>query len=214
MAYTAGNLHLRAGAPGDLSYNYDAGSDSLATVIAAGYFNNADDDLNLTADDLVWVQANDGNMWLRVSSIDSGSAVTTQFAGGNLPVRAAATGTVAERATLEVGYTEIGSATTGGDCTASRYILPTPYAGAEIKVSRSDSGTLARHFDAGGSATGETGVTYNAQGERRIELKREGEGFHVVGISASRWQIQNLNFHATGASASAGAGASAVLPGT
>ena len=71
MAYTAGNLHLRAGAPGDLTYTYDAASDTMATVITSGYFNNTDDDLNLVADDLIFCQCTDGNMWLRVSAVSS-----------------------------------------------------------------------------------------------------------------------------------------------
>src|SRR5574341_936395 len=47
MAFTAANLHLQPGAVGDMQYIYDAGSDTLATVIAAGYFNNTDDSINL-----------------------------------------------------------------------------------------------------------------------------------------------------------------------
>ena len=213
MAYTAGNLHLRAGAPGDLTYTYDAGADTLATALTAGYFNNTDDSLVLTVDDLIFIQATDGNCWARVGSPSSG-AVTLQFAGGNLPIQTAATGTVGARASLLVGFYEIGSATGAGDCTASRYVLPTPYPGAEVQVRRTDSGTIARVFDAGGSATGETGVTFDGVGNRRITLKREGEGFHVVGSGTSRWRIKALDFNATGASASAGAGASAVLTGT
>lgn len=211
MAFNSANLHLRAGAPGDLFYTYDAGTDTLANVIDAGYFNNTDDNLNLTAEDLIFCQCSDGNMWLRVSSISSGS-VTCQFAGGNLPIETPATGTAAANATLEVGFYEIGSATGAGDCTASRYVLPTPYPGAEVRVLRTDSGTVARHFDAGGS--GATSVVYDNVGNRRIRLVREGEGFHVVGTSSTRWRILSLNFNATGASASAGAGASAVLAGT
>jgi len=45
-------------------------------------------------------------------------------------------------------------------------------------------------------------------------MRFEGEGFHVVGSSTSRWRIMALEFTATGASGSAGAGASAVLAGT
>src|SRR5688572_17383238 len=92
MAYTAGALHLRPGAPGEYSYSYDAGSDSMATVAAAGYFNNTDDSLNLVAEDLIKCQCVDGNMVLKVASISSG-AVTCQHAGGNLPIATHATGT-------------------------------------------------------------------------------------------------------------------------
>lgn len=213
MAYTAGNLHLRAGAPGDLTYTHDAGSDSMATVLTAGYFNNSDDDLNLTVDDLIWSQCSDGNFWHRVSAISSGS-VTTQFAGGNLPIRTPATGTAVARASMEVGYYEVGSATAAGDCTASRYVLPAPYPGAEVQVRRTDSGTLVRHFDAGGSdtAAGETGPVFDGVGNRRIALFREGDGFHVVASSTTRWNLRGMDFRT--ASDTSVTGASTFLIGT
>lgn len=204
MAYTAGNLHLRAGAPGDLTYTYDAGSDTMATVAAAGYFNNSDDDLNLVADDLIWCQCTDGNMWLRVGSVSSGS-VTTQFAGGNLPIETAATGTEAALSdTLGVGFMEVGTSIS----TATRYVLPTPYPGAEFIARKVDSGTQLFEFDAGGS--GATGITYDSVGNRRITLQSEGEGFHVIGSSTTRWRLYSLGMDASAVSG----GGSRVLSGT
>src|SRR3990167_9034384 len=130
MAFDVANLHLQPGAVGDMHYIYDAGSDTMATVIASGYFNNTDDATNLQAEDLIWCQCGDGNMFLRVSSVSSG-LVTTQFAGGNLPIGTPGTGTAAEVASMAIpGYYEIGSTIS----TASRYVLPTPYPGAEITV--------------------------------------------------------------------------------
>lgn len=198
MAYTAGNLHLVATAPGDCSYTYDAGSDTMATVAAAGYFNNSDDNLNLTVDDRVWCQCSDGNMWLRVASISSG-AVTMHFAGGNLPIQTPATGTAAAHgADMAVGFYEIGTSI----ATASRLILPTPYPGAEVRVLKVDSGTFIHFIDAGGSETGgATGVTYDSVGNRRFTVRMEGEGFHVVGSSTSRWRIMDMTWHGTGGSA-------------
>jgi hypothetical protein len=195
MAYTAGNLHLRAGAPGDLTYTYDAGSDAMATVAAAGYFNNTDDDLALVADDLIWCQCTDGNLWLRVSAVSSGS-VTTQFAGGNLPLQTFATGTaVALGAEMAVGYYEIGTSI----ATATRLALATPYPGAEVKVLKVDSGTQVFEIEAG--ASGATAVVYDSVGNRQFTLRMEGESFHVVGSSTSRWRIQNMNWKGTGGSA-------------
>lgn len=207
MAFTAANLHLLAGAPGDLSYTYDAGADTMATVAAAGYFNNTDDNLNLTADDRIWCQCADGNMTLRVSAISSGS-VTCQFAGGNLPIQTFSTGTAAALNTFSVGFYEVGTSI----ATASRNVLPTPYPGAEVQVRKVDSGTQVFSFDAGGS--GGTGVTYDSVGNRRILLRFEGESFHVVGSSTSRWRLRQFELTATGASGAPQEGASLTLAGT
>jgi|TARA_R100001086_G_scaffold220406_1_gene137306 hypothetical protein len=204
MAYTAGSLHLRAGAPGDLSYTYDAASDTMATVATSGYFNNSDDDLNLTVDDLIWCQCTDGNMWQRVSAISSGT-VTTQHAGGNLPIQTFSTGTTAILNTLGVGFYEVGTSV----ATASRNVLPTPYAGAELRVLKVDSGSQIFQFDAGGS--GATGITFDAVGNRVIKLQTEGEMFHVVASSSTRWRVYGAN---TNASAVAPSGGSVFLGGT
>jgi hypothetical protein len=216
MAYTAGNLHLRAGAVGELDYTYEAGSDTMATVAASGYFNNTDDDLNLVAEDKIFCKCSDGNMWLRVSAISSG-AVTTQYVGGNLPIQTFATGTAGPLNLLSVGYYEVGTSI----ATATRNVLPTPYPGAEVLVRKVDSGTQIFHFDAGACASdisvglgGGTGVTYDSVGNRRIRLFSEMEGFRVVGSSTSRWRLYDFNFMSTGASASAGAGASVAIVGT
>jgi len=111
---------------------------------------------------------------------------------------------------ISVGHYEVGS----GISTATRVVLPTPYAGAEVKVVRaaSGSGAVSITFDAAGS--GATGVYFNAANARRITLKRPYESFHVVGVSATRWRIQSLDYRSTGASASAGGGASAAVGGT
>ncbi len=194
MAYTAGNLHLRAGAPGDLFYTYDSGSDALATVLVAGYFNNEDDGLNLTADDVMWCQATDGNCFFRVLSIDSGSAVTLQFAGGNLPIQTQATGTSASVNELLVGYYDISSDLT----TATRMELPTPYAGAEVLCMKADSGSKIVEFSAGAATT----ILFNADGDRETRLLGGQDYFHVVGTSATRWRILSHTVTSTNESGS------------
>ena len=210
MAYTAGNLHLRAGAPGDLTYTYDAASDTLATVVAAGYFNNDDDDLNMVADDLIFVQATDGNCWLRVSAVSSGS-VTTQFAGGNLPIQSMpATGTAVALAAAMAGVGQYEIGTSIG--TATRFALPTPYPGLEIRVQKMDSGSEIFAFDAGGS--GATGVyigNATISQQRRIQLQTEGDMFHVVGVSTARYRLAGYNINASSVAPSGG---SVFLPGT
>lgn len=209
MAFDTTNLHLLAGAPGDLSYTYDAGTDTMATVIANGYFNNKDDSINLVAEDKIWCQCGDGNLWLRASSVVAATGVvTTQFAGGNLPINTAGTGTEAAlSAALVPGFMEFGTTIS----TATRYVLPTPYPGAEFLARRIDSGTQPMEFDAGGS--GATGIVYDNTGNRRITTRFEGEHFHVVGSSTTRWRIYDTNYVSSG-SEDLGGGASVFVAGT
>lgn len=204
MAFDSSNLHLLPMANGDLSFKYDAGSDTLATVFADGYFNNTDDNQNFTVDDRIMIDAADGNAWGKVSAISSG-AVTLQFAGGDLPVLTFATGTDATLAAAVVcGYMEVGTSV----ATASRVVLPTPYPGAYFHVQKVGSGTQVFEFHSGGS--GATAIVYDSDNNRIINLRAEGEGFRVRGSSTSRWRIEYLNHHASAVSE----GASVVLTGT
>lgn len=177
MAFNSANLHLQPGAPGDFIYKYDAGSDTLAQVIAAGYFNNTDDSINLVVDDVIYVDAADGNMMLKVASISSG-AVTTQFAGGDLPVNSSV-GTAS--GAISVGYTEKDSGS------ASAHVLPAPYAGARVTVFKTGTATSGQTF-----VTDATTTTLNPQGDRTIQLNYEGEGFTLRGSSTSRWRIEQF----------------------
>lgn len=205
MAFTPGNLHLQPGAVGDMHYIYDAGADTMKDVITSGYFNNTDDAVNLQAEDLIWCQCGDGNLFVRVSSVASG-VVTTQFAGGNLPIQTAATGTEAAlSAAIGVGIMEFGTSIS----TATRYILPTPYPGAEFRARRIDSGTQPMEFDAGGS--GATGITFDTTGNRRITTRFEGEWFHVVGSSTTRWRVYGQHFNSTGSDDLGGGGSVSVV---
>ncbi len=60
MAYVPGNLSLVSSVNGFGLYRYDS-TDTVATVDGSGYFNNADDDLNLAVGDfidvVVWATA-------------------------------------------------------------------------------------------------------------------------------------------------------------
>lgn len=192
MAFTATTLHLRGGAAGALTYVYTHASDSMATVAAAGYFNNTTYNTNFAATDLIFARCSDGNTWLNVSAVSSGS-VTTQYAGGDLPILTPGTGT---DATLGSGFSISGYAEVGAlVSTASRYVLLTPYKGAAVDVFYKGSASNAIEFHAGGS--GATGITFDAT-NRRILLAHEGDWFRARGISASRWVIEG---HAHNASA-------------
>lgn len=77
MAYSAGNLYnLGTGYPGNAQYTYKSDTDTRETVMASGYFNNTDDNLNLTADDTVFVVGDQGGYTLRVDTVSSGTVTT------------------------------------------------------------------------------------------------------------------------------------------
>ena len=70
MAYSAGNLYnLGTGYPGNAQYTYKSDTDTRETVMASGYFNNTDDNLNLTADDTIFVVGDQGGYTLRVDTV-------------------------------------------------------------------------------------------------------------------------------------------------
>jgi hypothetical protein len=194
MAFTASALHLRGGAAGSLTYLYSTASDAMATVAAAGYFNNTTYNSNFVAGDLIFCMCSDGNTWQRVSSVSSGS-VTMQYAGGDLPILTPGSGT---DATLGSGFSISGYAEVGAIVsTASRYVLFTPYKGAAVEVFYKGSASGAIEIHAGGS--GATGITFDGT-NRRILLSHEGDGFRARGISTTRWVIERHSHNASAVS--------------
>ena len=207
MAFGASNLHLSPVAPGSNVYWYRT-SDTMAAVLdinGDGYFDNGPDAApKLAVDDLVYAICTDGKMWLKVSAVGATTGiVTVQYYGGNLPIRTWATGTAAGDFGMSPGFYEVGTTVS----TSSRGVMPVPYPGAELKVQKIDSGTQGHEFDAGASASniswvdgtvgGGTGVTLDGT-NRRITLRMEGENFHVVGSSTSRWRLMGLSLQSTG----------------
>ncbi len=127
-----------------------------------------------------------------------------------MPLQTYATGTAVSIAKLSVGLYRVGTSI----ATATRSVLPTPYAGAEMQVVKVDSGTEVLAFAAGASASdvsfgsggvatgGGTGITYD-NGDRKFTLRFEGESFHVVadgGGSAATWRVKAMHYNATGGS--------------
>lgn len=206
MAFSATALQTRAGAPGALLYTYATSSDTMATVLASGYFQNVTYNTNFVAGDLIYCICSDGNMWVKVSSVTASTgAVVVQHAGGQLPIQTFATGSAAGDFGMKVGYYEIGTSVYG---TGTRAVLPVPYPGAQVVVVKIDSGTTITHFDAGASASniswvdgtgGGTAVTFDGTA-RRMNLVQRGDQFHVIGSSTSRWRIQNYFYHASAVS--------------
>ena len=217
MAFSAANLYLGAGVPTQATYFYRSTSETMATVLAASYFDFGPNTApRLQADDLVFCMCSDGNMWVKIySASDTTGICVTQYAGGNLPINTWATGTAAGDFGMLVGYYEVaGSGTAGGLASGSRGILPVPYPGAEVLVRRISSATLAQQFYAGASASdiswvsdgadagGGTGVTFDGT-NRIIQLKQEGDYFHVVGTSTSRWRLVGQSINASAISQNA-----------
>lgn len=174
MAFDTAKFSLIGHGRGNKYYLHDAGSDSMATVATAGYFNNTDDNLNLAADDVILSICSDGDMWHRVSAVSSGS-VTTQPMSGEGPWR----GVVGSAsAALSVGVNEIGTGT------ATAFTLPTPYVGARMRVFQAGSATGGISV-----ATDATTVTLNGQGDRTITFDAEGDNVSLLGVSTTRWAI-------------------------
>lgn len=82
MAFDTSKLtYLGGGYNGTAHYIYESDTDDREDVAAVGYFNNTDDDQNLTVGDIIHVQGSEGAYDLTVASISSG-AVTTGWLGG------------------------------------------------------------------------------------------------------------------------------------
>lgn len=170
MAYTAGNLHLLAGgAPGKYTYQYDAGSDASATVAAAGYFNNTDDELNLAVDDLIVARCSDAVVTLIVASISSG-AVTTRGVSEDI---------------VDVGSTSANAPATGvTELTSTGAItvtLDAPFRGARKRLFKSASSTAIITVDADTATFDGSNSSATFDGA--------GEALDLVGLSATRWAI-------------------------
>lgn len=86
MAFNIANLALQAHANGKNRFRYDTTADTLATILASGYFGKdsttgqQSSDM-LAAGDIIEVSASDGFAVLRVDAV-SGTTVTTEFGPG------------------------------------------------------------------------------------------------------------------------------------
>lgn len=180
MAYAANTLVLLASGPnGQLTYSHDAGSDTMATVFTAGYFNNTDDDLNLGFDDVVFSICADGHFSHIVSAVSSGS-VTTQTVGDRGPFNGDFS-TGASTPTIPHGLNEMGT----GTCTS--YLTQTPYPGSYLQIYQS------------GSATGavvnvsSSGVTFDEKGSTSFVFTTVGGSIELLGVSTTVWTVKSAS---------------------
>ena len=173
MAFNTANLvNVYSGPPGSGVYHYDAGSDSMATVFAAGYFNNTDDNQGLAADDTILCVCSDGDLFLRVASVSSGS-VTTSAMSLEGPWNGAAG---SASAALSLGITEHSGS-------ASTFTLPTPVVGETVTVFKSATASGKVY------TTDATDVTLSAGGERTITLDAQGAMFKLLAVTTTRWVV-------------------------
>lgn len=152
MAYTAADLSGPVQLGDDKKiFFYDANdaSDSLATVLASGFFNNSDDNIRFAVDDLIEVRTSAGQYMLQVTS-STGGAVATTLVRGDVPVETGATS-----AQLSGYGLSVLAPTTG----AQRiYRLPAPTRAGQVKVLLATSGTKHTITSTGGFKFGSTGA--------------------------------------------------------
>lgn len=86
MAFTVANLYNQNSMPpGFGKYIYKSDTDTRATVMASGYFNNTDDLQNFAADDIIVVVGDEGGYTLRVDTVTAG-VVTTDLGSMSGPI--------------------------------------------------------------------------------------------------------------------------------
>jgi hypothetical protein len=125
-------------------YDAEDASDSLATVLASGYFNNTDDDIRMAVNDTIQVKTSAGQYMLQVTS-STGGAVGTTLTGGDVPV--------------ETGNTSVNLLGYGlSTLTPGTYILDAPTRAGQIKRLLCSSSTGAAIVTStGGYTIGTTG---------------------------------------------------------
>ena len=176
MAYTGGNLALVSSVNGTGVYIYKSDSDTRATVAASGYFNNTDDDLNLAADDLIFVVGDEGHYALRVDTVAAGVVTTesgmgeTQWLSAQLAdVSAASSVYIAAPCDGKIGRfkTILQGAITTADAAVKLQIGGTDVTGASVTVA--NSGSAAGDVDEA-TATAANAVTEG----QAVEIESDG----------------------------------------
>lgn len=81
MAFTNTNLVLLAHGNDFKVFGYVTTADTAATVRAVGYFNNTDDGIRMTANDVIIAVCSDTTVRLKVASVSSGAVTTANDTG-------------------------------------------------------------------------------------------------------------------------------------
>lgn len=99
MAFNKANFYnVYAGPPGQGMYIYSYGSETVETLLTAGYINNVDDFQNIVVGDLVFCTGDLGTFALRVSAVSAGGDISlTAEKSGNITAQ-----TIWKQLTVEV----------------------------------------------------------------------------------------------------------------
>lgn len=149
-------------------YDADANSETLATVAASGYFNNTDDDVRLSADDLITVKGTDGVTTFEVTSVSSGSVSTRDIRN-----RALHTGSTASN--LLPGVNLLAGTTAG------THNLPVPTAGDSLLI----IGTGAASHVISSTAS----ISLGSTGATTITLGGIGSGVELLAASSTQYLV-------------------------
>lgn len=184
MAVNTANLTLLADGNGFHLYYYDGGSDTLATIMASGYFNNTDDTLNLGVDDQIMVKGADGFATLRVDTVTAG-VVTTEMGVGESQWVTALLADVSTASSVFVAApfdgnirrfkTVLQGAITVADAAVGIEIGGTDVTGAQVTVATASS--------AAGDVDEATATAANAVTEgQAVEIDTDGGSTGAVGV--------------------------------
>lgn len=190
MAYTQAELSGPVQLGDDKKmFFYDAedASDSIASVLASGYFNNSDDDIRMAVNDLIQVKTSAGQYMLQVTA-STGGAVTTHLVSGNdAPVETGSTS-----AQLS-GY---GLSVLAGSATGNEKIYRLP---APTRIGQRKSLLASTATDHSVISTG--GWTYYPSGNSSITLIGDatlGASVELVARSTTQWVVMGFTLASTG----------------
>lgn len=189
MTVDYAKLALIAHGNGKKMYYYDATTDTMATVSAAGFFNNLTGAQRITVDDVIFCQCSDGDVWLRAAVVNdstgtsSAGVVYTSVVGGVGDGPWNGVIGTASLATLVPGIYEIGTGTA-----SAHSIAAPPRIGDVITLIQTGTAT-------GGVTvvTSSAGVTIDAAGDRTVTFNAKGQSITLKAVSATRYVILQSN---------------------
>lgn len=184
MAYTQAELSgpVQLGDDKKLFF-YDAedASDSFATVVASGYFNNDDDNIRMEVNDLIQVKTSAGQYLLQVTS-STGGAVGTTLISGDIPVEAG--NTSAQLSGYGLSYLDGGTYTMAGPTRAgqTKYLVMQTTTGNAV-ITSTGSYTIGTTGGAALTISGAAGV---------------GGGVVLIAASSTQYLLAATSYGTTG----------------